>query len=252
MTAPTYPTSGTTAFNLDVTQLVEESWERAGAEVRSGYDLRTSRRSLSLMFLEWANRGINLWTVDGPYTIVLVPGQATYNLPADTVDLIDHVIRTNPGGFSQADLNITRIALPTYLTIPNKLNQGRPIQVWINRQGAQNDAALTGATGYVPGVQNPTITLWPIPDASQVWQFVYYRLRQIQDAGNGLNGQDIPSRFLPVAVAGLAYYLSMKIPEAFPRMQMLKAVYDELWENAATEDREKASVRFVPRQSFMR
>jgi hypothetical protein len=253
MTTPTYPTSGTTSFNLDVTQIVEDAYERCGSELRSGYDLRTARRSLGLMFLDWANRGYNLWTVDGPYTITLIQGQATYNLPADTVDLIDHVIRTGAGSaFSQQDLNITRIALPTYLSIPNKLSQGRPIQVWIDRLGSQNDSATTGATGYVTGTQYPTITVWPIPDGSQTWQFVYYRIRRIQDPGNGVEGQDIPFRFLPVAIAGLAYYLSMKIPNALPRMQMLKAVYDEQWENAATEDREKASVRFVPRQSFMR
>ena len=253
MATPTFPTSGTTAFSLDVVHLAEEAWERCGVEIRSGYDLRTARRSLSLMFLEWANRGYNLWTVDGPYSITLIPGQATYNLPADTIDLIDHVIRTGViGSAGQSDLNITRISLPTYLTIPNKLAQGRPIQVWINRQGAQNNSATSGPPGFVTGIQFPQITVWPIPDASQTWAFVYYRLRQIQDADGGASGQDLPARFLPVAVAGLAYYLAMKIPEAFPRLQFLKSVYDEAWESAATEDREKASVRLVPRLSFTR
>jgi len=227
-------TSGTTAFNLDLTECVEEAFERCGAELRTGYDLKTARRSLNLLFASWANQGINLWTVEQG-SITLVSGTATYNLPADTVDLLEHVIRTGAGVAStQADLNITRISVSTYATIPNKLTQARPIQVYINRQAPI-----------------PNITVWPVPDSGTTYTFVYWRLRRIQDAGSGVNTMDVPFRFLPCMVAGLAYYLSMKLPGALDRMQVLKAQYDESWENAASEDREKAAVRFIPRQQFI-
>lgn len=227
-------TSGTTAFNLDLSEIVEEAFERCGAELRTGYDLKTARRSMNLMFADWANRGVNLWTVEQG-SIALVQGTATYNLPDYTVDLLEHVIRTGAGNVStQADLTITRISVSTYSTIPNKLTQARPIQVYINRQE-----------------DIPTVTLWPIPDGSQSYSFVYWRLRRIQDAGNGVNTMDVPFRFLPCLVAGLAYYLSMKIPGAIERMQVLKAQYDEAWALAADEDRDKAAVRFVPRQMFV-
>ena len=223
-------TTGTTAFNLDLNEIVEEAFERCGAEVRSGYDFRTARRSLNLLFTEWANRGLNLWTVEQG-SVPLVAGTATYNLPTDTVDLIEHVIRTDAGSTSnQADLSISRISVSTYSTIPNKLNTGRPIQVYINR--AQT---------------TPTITVWPVPDSAETYTFVYWRLRRMQDAGNGVNTQDIPFRMLPALVAGLAYYLSMKLPDGPNRMAALKAQYEESWDLAATEDREKAPVRFVPR-----
>jgi hypothetical protein len=223
-------TTGTTAFNLDLNEIVEEAFERCGAEVRSGYDFRTARRSLNLLLTEWANRGINLWTVESG-SVTLVAGTATYNLPTDTVDLIEHVIRTDSGSTSnQADLSISRISVSTYSTIPNKLNTGRPIQVYINR-----------------ATTTPTITVWPIPDSAETYTFVYWRLRRIQDAGNGVNTQDIPFRMLPALVAGLAYYLSMKLPDGPNRMAALKAQYDEAWDLASSEDREKAPVRFVPR-----
>jgi len=229
-------TTGTTAFNLSVLDLIEESFERCGVEVRSGYDLRTARRSLNLLAIEWANRGINLWTVEQG-SIPLTQGTISYTLPVDTIDLLDHVVRTGTGS-NQTDINISRISVDTYSTIPNKNAQGRPIQVWINRQ--------SGATTPT-GVANPTINVWPSPDQNNFYTFVYWRLRRIQDAGNGDNTQDIPFRFLPCMVAGLAYHLSMKIPDALPRAQMLKGVYEELWQQAADEDREKASLRIAPR-----
>ena len=130
-------TSGTTTFNLDLVELVEEAFERAGRELRSGYDLKTARRSLNIMFADWANRGINLWTIDSG-TINLVSGTATYDLPDDTVDLLEHVIRTGAGNAAtQADLTITRISVSTYATLPNKIQQARPIQVWIQRYNNQ-------------------------------------------------------------------------------------------------------------------
>ena len=226
-------TSGTTAFNPDLTEIVEEAFERCGGELRTGYDLRTARRSLNLMFADWANRGINMWTMEQGQQI-LSPGVATYTLPTDTVDLLDHVIRTGAGSAStQADLTITRISEPTYSSIPNKLQQARPIQVWIQR------------------LIIPQFTVWPVPDDSQTYTFVYWRLRRIQDAGDGVNTMDTPFRFYPAMIAGLAYYMGMKVPGALDRLQVLKAQYDEAWELAAGEDREKAAVRFVPRQQYM-
>jgi len=238
----TYNLSGTDTFNLNLNDIVEEAFERCGGELRSGYDLRTARRSLNLMLAEWANRGINLWTLDTG-SIVLSPSVATYNLPIDTVDLLDHVTRTG-SGTNQIDINITRISSSTYISIPNKTATGHPRQVWINR--------LTGATNSVGTTVYPTITVWPTPDNSTTYTFVYNRLKRMQDAGNGVNGQDIPFRFLPAMVAGLSYYLSMKLPGADTRSMGLKAAYEEEWQRAADEDREKASIRFVPRETFLR
>jgi len=230
--------SGTTAFNLDFTEIAEEAWERAGREMRSGYDLRTARRSFNLMTIEWQNKGINMWTIDEGY-INLIQGQATYDLPADTIDLMEHVIRTGQGSVStQTDLTITRISVSTYATIPNKLQQARPIQVWVERLR-----------------DNPRVTVWPVPEQGTALQpyyiFKYWRLRRIDDAGTGVNTADMNFRFLPAATAGLAYHIALKIPEAMNRVPMLKAVYDESFELAAGEDREKAAIRFVPRQQFI-
>jgi hypothetical protein len=226
-------TSGTSSFNLDLTEIVEEAFERVGSEMRTGYDLRTARRSLNLMFADWANRGINMWTFEQG-SIPLVAGTATYDLPADTVDLLEHVIRTGAGSAStQADLTITRISVSTYATIPNKLQQARPIQVWIER------------------LNTPRITVWPVPDNTQPYTFVYWRLKRIQDAGGGVNTMDMPFRFLPCMVAGLAYYLALKVPGGAERLGILKQQYDEAWQLASDEDREKAAVRFVPRQMYI-
>ena len=235
-------TTGTSTFNLDLNSLVEEAFERAGAELRTGYDMRTARRSLNLLTIEWANRGINLWTIEQG-SIPLVQGTITYDLPIDTIDLLDHVIRTGSGQ-TQTDINISRISVSTYSTIPNKTTTGRPIQVWINRQ--------SGATEPTTGVAYPQINVWPAPDQSSTYTFVYWRLRRIQDAGNGVNTQDIPFRMLPCLVAGLAYYLAMKLPDALPRLDMLKAAYEEQWMLASSEDREKASLRLAPRDMFYR
>lgn len=233
-------TSGTASFDLNLNELIEEAFERCGAELRTGYDLRTARRSLNLLTIEWANRGINLWTIEQG-SIPLVQGQITYDLPADTIDLLEHVVRTQSGQ-GQTDINISRISVDTYATIPNKNAQGRPIQVWINRQ--------SGADYPVTGVANPQINVWPAPEQSDYYTFVYWRLRRIQDAGSGVTTQDIPFRFLPVLVAGLAYHLSMKIPGAMERTAALKAMYEELWQQASDEDREKAPLRIAPRQMF--
>jgi hypothetical protein len=226
-------TSGVSNFNLDLTEVVEEAFERVGGEMRTGYDLRTARRSMNLMFADWANRGLNMFTYEQG-SIPLVAGTATYELPADTVDLLEHVIRTGAGSAStQADLTITRISVSTYATIPNKLQQARPIQVWIER------------------LNTPRFTVWPVPDNTQPYTFVYWRLRRIQNAGEGVNTMDMPFRFLPCMVAGLAYYLALKVPGGTERLGVLKQQYDEAWELASTEDREKAAVRFVPRRQYI-
>jgi hypothetical protein len=241
-------------FNLDLSEIVEEAFERCGSELRTGYDLRTARRSLNLLFADWANRGINLWTVEQGQ-IPLVQGQSTYDLPLDTVDLLEHVIRTNPGvQNNQADLTITRISVSTYATIPNKLQQARPIQVWINRQSGETYAGTSSSTPPA-GVDAPKIVVWPTPDQGTLLQpyytFVYWRLRRIHDAGNGINTQDVPFRFLPCLIAGLSYYMALKIPGADARLGVLKAQYDEAWQLAADEDREKAAIRFVPRRMYI-
>jgi len=307
-------TTGKTTFNLDLNNLVEDAFERCGQELRTGYDLRTARRPLNIMTAEWANRGLNLWTIE-PGQITMNQNQIMYALPVDTVDLLDMVTRTQTG-VNQQDINISRISESTYITIPNKNATGRPIQVWINRQSGQVnpttillDQTLTATastaanpqtitlsstvglaqfgfinidnetiqyggvdgndlTGCIRAVNNttlashaigakiyvnnlPTVNVWPAPDQSDWYTFVYYRLRRIQDAGNGVNVEDIPFRFIPAMVAGVAYYMSMKLPGVDPnRIQMLKADYEQQFQLAADEDREKASVRFVPREMF--
>lgn len=234
-------TSGTAGFNLNLNEIVEEAFERCGTELRTGYDLKTARRSLNMLTIEFANKGINLWTVEQG-EIPLVQGQLVYDLPVDTIDLLDHVVRTGTGQ-NQTDININRISGSTYSTIPNKNTQGRPIQVWINRQ--------SGADYPVTGVKYPQINVWPTPDGSIPYTFVYWRLRRIQDMGSGVTTADIPFRFLPALVAGLAFHLSLKIPEAAARSADLKMMYDEAFADASAEDREKASLRLAPRVGFL-
>jgi|TARA_R100001224_G_scaffold56187_1_gene33074 hypothetical protein len=241
-------TTGTTAFNLDFGELAEEAFERAGREMRTGYDLRTARRSMNLMTIEWANRGINLWTIDEGY-LNLTKGDSDYALPADTVDLCEMNIRENDGVIAtQSDTNLNRISVSTYSAIPNKKTQGKPLQAVIHRLG--------GKGGYKSGQDSNTTTsftadapfvrVWPVPDKTDTYRLYYYRVRRIEDAGNGVETQDLPFRFLPCAVAGLAYYIAMKIPELMPRLQMLKQEYEEQFAKAAAEDRVKTSARFVP------
>jgi len=242
-------TSGTAGFNLDLNNIVEEAFERCGKELRSGYDLRTARRSLNLLTVEWANRGVNLWTIEQG-SIALNENQAIYDLPVDTIDLLEHVTRTGTGQ-NQQDLAITRISVSTYATIPNKNATGRPIQVWVDRQSGATYPSGGRPQGTDPttGIDYPKIYVWPAPDQSNYYTFVYWRLRRIQDAGNGgMTTQDIPFRFLNCLIAGLSYYLAQKI--APDRLQMLKMQYDEQWKFATEEDRDKSAVRFVPRRYF--
>ena len=247
------PTSGTSSFNLDLNNIVEEAFERCGKELRSGYDLRTARRSLNLLTVEWSNRGVNLWTIEQG-SIPMVASQAAYDLPIDTIDLLEHVTRTGTGQ-NQQDLTITRISVSTYATIPNKNATGRPIQVWVDRQSGATYPAGGRPQGTDPitGIDSPKIYVWPAPDQgtalSPFYTFVYWRLRRIQDSGEGAKTMDIPFRFLTCMIAGLAYYLALKIsPERVP---LLKEQYDEQWKYASEEDRDKAAVRFVPRRYFI-
>lgn len=304
-------TSGTTAFNLDLNDLVEEAFERCGQELRTGYDLRTARRSLNLLTIEWANRGINLWTIEqGQIPININAGQITYPLPVDTIDLLDHVIRQGTGQ-NQIDINISRISESTYSTIPTKNAYGRPIQIWVDRQGgttntlkstdtvgnigAQDatisvlDASGLATQGYVYigseliSYQNisgnqllncnrgqgnttavghnsgsavtvtrvPNVNIWPTGNPGTEYTLIYWRLRRMQDAGTGVTTQDIPFRLIPALVAGLAYHLSVKLPDVdMNRIAGLKLAYEEAFQQAADEDREKAPVRFVPRNLF--
>ena len=223
-------TSGSATFNPDFTELAEEAFDMAGVEMRSGYHLRSARRSLNTMFLEWANRGINLWTVESG-TQALTAGTASYTLPSDTIDLIEHSIRTNSGNVStQSDTRLNRISVSTYSAIPNKLSKGLPVQIYIDRQQAA-----------------PVINLYPVPDDVETYTLFYYRIARIEDVGSpGSNTLDLPARFIPCATAGLAYYLSVKHSDQAERVLALKAMYDEQWQLASAEDREKASVKFVP------
>ena len=223
-------TSGSATFNPDFTELAEEAFDMAGVEMRSGYHLRSARRSLNTMFLEWANRGINLWTVESG-TQTLTAGTGSYTMPADTIDLIEYFIRTDSGNTStQSDSRLNRISVSTYSAIPNKLSQGYPIQIYIDRQQAA-----------------PVVHLYPVPDSAETYTLFYYRIARIEDVGApASNTLDLPARFLPCATAGLAYYLSIKHAEQPERVMALKSLYEEQWRFAAEEDREKSSVRFVP------
>ena len=221
-------TSGTATFNLDLVDLIDEAYERCGMEgARNGYDLRTARRSLNLLLTSWANMGINLWTLEQG-TIPMVAETATYNLPADTVDLLDTVMRTTAGAVA-SDLAMTRISVSTYATIPNKNATGRPIQLFIER------------------LATPRVTVWPVPPVSSVYTLVYWRLRRIQDAVQQAdNTMDVPFRFLPPLVSGLASYLAPKTPTGMDRMQYLQAQYLDDMKLAMDEDRDRASVMLLP------
>lgn len=237
-------TSGTFGFNLELREIVEEAFERCGSELRTGYDLKTARRSLNLLTIEWANRGINLWTIEQG-TINLVTGQAEYDLPVDTIDLLEHVIRTNAGDqATQTDISISRISVSTYAAIPNKTTQGRPIQIWVDRQSGADTPT---------GINYPRVYVWPTPNPpGDQYQLVYWRMKRIGDAGDGgTRTQDIPFRMLPALISGLAYHLSLKIPGAEQRTELLKLAYEEQWNIASGEDREKASMRFVPREMYI-
>jgi len=218
-------TSGSRDFNLDVAEIIEEAYERCGLEVRTGYDAKTARRSLNLMFADWANRGLNLWTV-AQGTTNLVQGTSTYTLGADVIDILEMVLRR-----SGTDYEVERISRGEYLNFPNKTDQGRPSQFYLDRK-----------------IQ-PVITLWQAPENSTD-VLVYYYVQRIQDADTLVNTTDAPFRFLPCMVAGLAYYLAMK--RAPERVQMLKAVYEEEFQRAAEEDEDRVALKLQPSSRYMR
>ena len=225
-------TSGTTTWSPDIAELCEEAFERAGLELRSGYDLKTARRSLNFLLTDFANRGLNLWTIQSG-TLTLVPGQKTYTtadgLPANALDYIEHLCRTTSGG-QAVDISLNRISVSTYANIPTKEQSGRPYQIYVDRATAA-----------------PKITLWPVPDSSNTYTLVYWYIKRIDDATNPVSQTlEIPWPFYNAIVSGLAYHIALKKPEVQDRISMLKDLADEAFQLAADENRDRASVRFIP------
>jgi len=222
-------TSGSRDFDLDVADIIEEAYERCGLEVRTGYDAKTARRSLNIMFSEWANRGVNLWTVKQA-TLTLTSGTATYNsgngLASPMSDILEVALRR-----SGTDYEVDRISRGEYLNVPNKSTTGRPSQFYFNRQ------------------ISPELVVWPTPENSTD-ELVYYYITRIEDADTSQNTTDVPYRFLPCMIAGLAYYLSMK--KAPERVQLLKAVYEEEFQRAADEDEDRVSLKLQPDIQYIR
>lgn len=223
-------TSGTWAFNLDLPEIIEQAYERIGGESRSGWDYRTARKSLDLLMLEWQNRGLNLWTVKNA-SQVLTAGQAAYPLSNEKLDIIEAVIRTDEGAQQQADINMRRVSVSTYSKQTNKLSQGRPTQYYVQRAPE--------------GIE---VTVWPVPDAQTTYVLNYWYMERVEDTGrNGTNTMDVPARFLPALVAGLAVQLALKDPKAIQAVPVLKQEYMDQWDLAADSAREKAAVKLVPR-----
>lgn len=242
----------TSSFNPDVSELVEEAYDIAGAELRSGYDLRSARRSLNMLMLEWQNKGINLWTVDEEMIAeksdgtsltnnFLEKGVASYNVPLGTISILNMVLRTNDGNTStQADYTLSRISEPTYSQIPAKLTEARPVQFYFQRVEIQDK--------WLAADSKSKITIWPVPDKSSEYKIVFWRLKRIADVGgNAANTMEVPDRFLPALVAGLAVKVAMKTPGLESRVASLQANYNQIFSEAADEDRVKTSFRFVPR-----
>jgi|TARA_R100001129_G_scaffold52808_1_gene36339 hypothetical protein len=219
-------TSGSTNFELDVADYIEEAFERCGMESRTGYDLKTAKRSLNLVLADWANRGLNRWTI-AQTTTSISSGTASYSLGADTIDVLGVIIRTG-SGTTQSDQVLTRLSRDAYLTIPNKNTQAKPSQFYIDRQ-------IT-----------PEIKLWPTPDDS--YSIVYDRLTRMDDADTFINTMEVPFRFYPCLSAGLAYYLALK--KAPERVALLKTVYEEEFKRAADEDRDRASLKLTPSRDY--
>lgn len=229
--------SGTKTFELDVADYIEEAFERCGIEIRTGYDQRTARRSLNLLLAEWANRGLNQWTIERETITVTENGGMDangikYQLSNSTIDVISMIVRNQDGvdTTSQADLTVDRVSREYYLNIPNKLTQGRPVQFFVDRQ------------------ISPVLYLWPRPNTT--YYIIVDKLVRMDDAGAGVNTLQVPFRFYPCLAAGLAYYIAMK--KAPERVQLLKAVYEEEFERAAGEDRDRASLTLAPVQNFYR
>ena len=222
--------SGSNDFELDVADYVEEAFERCGLEVRTGYDLRTATRSLNLMLADWANRGLNRWTMAQTSTS-LTSGTADYTLGADTIDILSAVIRTGTGT-NQSDISLSRLSRDGYISITNKNTTGRPTQFYVDRQ------------------INPIGKLWPTPDSADIYTLVYDRLVRMDDADSAVNTLDVPFRFYPCLAAGLAYYLALK--KAPERIQVLKAVYEEEFARASDMDQDFLDLPLRPSGSYLR
>jgi len=222
--------SGTWAFSLDLTEILEEAYEMIDSELRTGYDYKSARRSLDLLMLEWQNKGLNLWAVKNA-TQLLTAGTGAYTLSAEKLDIIEGLLRTDAGSSSlQTDLTMRRVSVSHYAHQTNKLDQGRPIQYWVEQT----------PTGII-------VNMWPVPDSAATYNFNYYYMERIEDTGEpGSNTMDVPARYLPALVAGLAYYIGLKTPKAAAKLPMLKSIYDEQWNLAADSSREKASLRVIP------
>jgi hypothetical protein len=216
------PTSNTTDFNLSIDDIVEEAFERCGMRPTAGYQLSSARRSLNLVFLDWANRGLNLWTIEQA-SYSLTQGMEQFSLPTDTVNVLSAVIRQPSQGVN-SDVSIERISREDYLALPDKSSQARPSQFYVERSSA------------------PKVYLYPAAD--QNYTFLYYRIRRIQDAGAYTNTPDVNFRFLPCLVSGLAFQLSLKY--APDRVSVLKAIYEEDFLRASLEDRDTASFYITP------
>ena len=223
-------TSTTFNFTLDIGDIIEEAYERAGLELRSGYDYKTARRSLDLLMLEWQNRGLNLWTVKNA-SQTLTAGTSSYDLTAEKIEIIEASLRTDVGDSNnQSDLTMERISVVQYSHLTNKLAEGRPLQYYVGRSP-----------------DNITINLWPVPDSQETYTFVYYYLERIEDSGKpATNNMDVPDRYLPCLVSGLAYNIALKRPESASLAPALKQIYEEQWEMVSDAFREKAALYVTP------
>ena len=210
-------------FELDVAEYIEEAFERCGLEVRTGYDLRTAKRSLNLMLAEWANRGLNQWTIK-QRSLALVQADGEYPLSTDIIDVLSVVLRRN-----NTDYALSRVSRDTFISIPNKTTQGRPSQFFLDRQNT------------------PNLKIWPVPE-NDTDVIIYDALTRMDDADSQVNTMDMPFRFYPCLAAGLAYYISMK--RAPDRIQLLKAVYEEEFQRAAAEDANSTPLKLTPSMTY--
>jgi len=223
-------TSGTTTFNLDISDIMEEAYDLCGLELRSGYSYRGAKRALNLVFLEWQNKGLNLWTIEQG-SATLVAGTSSYTAESSALDIVDVSIRTNAGNVDdQFDQRLNRISRTEYNHQASKLTQSKPTQFYVDKD---NDSVK--------------IVLWATPDSAETYTLIYDYVKRIEDVGTvASNNADVPTRYLPCLTYALAYNLACKSPEAIQRVPMIRQRYMELWDEVSDADREKAAVRFVP------
>jgi|TARA_R100001530_G_scaffold124138_1_gene92257 hypothetical protein len=228
-------TSGTTAFTLDIGDIMEEAYDLCGLELRTGYDYRGAKRALNLVFLEWQNKGLNLWTINQA-SATLTSGTSSYNLESSALDIVDAFIRTNSGDTSkQFDQRLERISRTQYNHQATKLTKSKPTQFYVDKNTGTN-----------------AIVLWATPDDAETYTLVYDYIKRIEDIGTvASNNPDIPARYLPCLTYALAYNIACKSPESLQKVPMIKQRYEELWRDVSDADRERASIRFVPDISYM-